>query len=151
MTLFRSIIITILVSLGFAFGLKNLLGFWETFALSFVVQFIVSFVYRSSKINQVQTLTGDFQQELDQLLSLSETKIVCPCGSYTYTTNLFPNVEETFKCEKCGNDFRVDIGITPTLLTQPIYTEQTVNNIQEVEDIKDEIKITSDYQPGTEL
>lgn len=152
MTLVRSIIITVLVSLGFGLGLRNLIGFWEAFALSFVIQFIISFIYSSSKINKVQELTTDFQQELDQLLSLSEVKIACPCGNYTYATNLFYNIEETFKCEKCGNDFRVDVSITPTLLTQPIYTEQNVN-IQEtiVEENKDDIKITSDYEPGTEL
>ena len=69
MTLLRSVVITILVSLGFAFGLKNLLGFWETFSLAIVIQFIVGFIYNSKKINKVQVLTTDFQNELEQLLS----------------------------------------------------------------------------------
>ena len=153
MTLLRSLLITLLVSLGFGFGLKNIFGFWETFILAFVTQFIVSFLYNSSKINKVDLLTNEFQQELDQLLSLSETKIMCPCGGYTYTTNLFPNIEEVFKCEKCGNDFRVDISVTPTLLTQPVYTEQNVNidTSMENQQTEDNIKITSDYKPGKEL
>ena len=133
MTLLRSVVITILVSLGFAFGLKNLLGFWETFSLAIVIQFIVGFIYNSKKINKVQVLTTDFQNELEQLLSLSEAKIPCPCGNYTYTTNLFYNIEETYVCEECGNEFRIEFSATPTLLTQPVYTEQDFNNLKEID------------------
>jgi len=149
MTLLRSVVITILVSLGFAFGLKNLLGFWETFSLSIVIQFIIGFIYNSKKINKVQVLTADFQNELEQLLSLSEAKIPCPCGNYTYTTNLFYNIEETYVCEECGNEFRIEFSATPTLLTQPVYTEQDFNYLKE-EKVED-VEITSDYKPGTEL
>jgi len=149
MTLLRSIVITIIVSLGFAFGLKNLLGFWETFSLAVVIQFIVSFLYNSKKINKVQELTADFENELEQLLSLSEAKIPCPCGNYTHTTNLFYNIDETYICEECTNEFRVEFSATPTLLTQPVYTEQDFNNLKEEK--VDDVEITSDYQPGTEL
>ena len=149
MTFLRSIIITVLVSLGFAFGLKNVLGFWETFALAIVFQFLIAFLYNSTKINKVKELTNDFQNELDQLLSLSEAKIACPCGNYTYTTNLFLNVEETFKCEKCGNEFRIDFSATPTLLTQPVYTQQEVDLKAGKDD--EEVKIISDYKKGKEL
>jgi|TARA_R100000482_G_scaffold111703_1_gene54106 hypothetical protein len=149
MTLLRSVVITILVSLGFAFGLKNLLGFWETFSLAIVIQFIVGFIYNSKKINKVQVLTTDFQNELEQLLSLSEAKIPCPCGNYTYTTNLFYNIEETYVCEECGNEFRIEFSATPTLLTQPVYTEQDFNNLKEEK--VEGVEITSDYKPGTEL
>ena len=148
MTFLRSIIITILVSLGIAFGLRNLLGFWETFALAIVVQFLAAFLYNSSKISRVKELTNDFQNELDQLLSLSEAKIACPCGNYTYTTNLFLNIEETFKCEKCGNEFRIDFSATPTLLTQPIYTQKEVDL---KEGKNDEVEFTSDYEPGKKI
>ena len=149
MTLLRSVVITILVSLGFAFGLKNLLGFWETFSLAIVIQFIVGFIYNSKKINKVQVLTTDFQNELEQLLSLSEAKIPCPCGNYTYTTNLFYNIDETYVCEECGNEFRIEFSATPTLLTQPVYTEQDFNNLKEEK--VEGVEITSDYNPGTEL
>jgi len=149
MTFLRSIIITVLVALGFAFGLKNILGFWETFTLAVVLQFLAAFLYSSSKISRVKELTNEFQSELDQLLSLSEAKIACPCGNYTYNTNLFLNVEETFKCEKCGNEFRIDFSATPTLLTQPVYTQQETDFKEQVSN--EEVKFTSDYKPGKEL
>tara|TARA_R100000742_G_C4265248_1_gene83252 strand:+ start:186 stop:647 length:462 start_codon:yes stop_codon:yes gene_type:complete len=149
MTFLRSIIISIVVSLGFGFGLKNIIGFWEAFSLALVMQFVIAFIYNSTKISKVQELTNDFQNELDQLLGLSEAKIACPCGNYTYTTNLFLNVEETYKCEKCGNEFRIDFSATPTLLTQPVYTQSEI-------DLKDgkndeEVKFTSDYEPGSKI
>ncbi len=149
MTFLRSIIITVLVALGFAFGLKNVLGFWETFALAVVFQFLAAFLYSSNKISKVKELTTDFQNELDQLLSLSEAKIDCPCGNYTYTTNLFLNVDETFKCEKCGNEFRIDFSAIPTLLTHPVYTQSEVDLKEGKND--DEVRFTSDYKPGKEL
>ena len=127
MTFLRSIIITVLVALGFAFGLKNILGFWETFALAVVFQFLIAFLYNSTKISRVKELTNDFQNELDQLLSL----------------------DETFKCEKCGNEFRIDFSATPTLLTQPVYTQSEIDLKEGKND--DEVKFTSDYKPGKEL
>ena len=51
MTFLRSIIISILVSLGFGFGLKNIIGFWEAFALALVMQFVLAFIYNSTKHN----------------------------------------------------------------------------------------------------
>ena len=148
MTFLRSIIISILVSIGFGFGLKNIFGFWEAFALALVMQFVLAFIYNSTKINKVQELTNDFQNELDQLLSLSEAKIDCPCGNYTYNTNLFLNIEETFKCEKCGNEFRIEFTATPTLITQPVYTQ---NDVDFKEGKKDEVEFTSDYKPGGKI
>ena len=145
MTFLRSIIITVLVALGFAFGLRNILGFWETFALAVVFQFLAAFLYNSTKISKVKELTNDFQNELDQLLSLSEAKIACPCGNYTFTENVFANVESTYVCEKCNNEFKLDVTVTPTLLTQPVNVDQPITAL------KDDIEITSEYKQGTEL
>ena len=153
MTFLRSIFITFIISVGFAYGLRNIFGFWETLILAFVIQFIVAFVYSSLKINKTEQLTGEFEQEIQQLLELSEVTIACPCGNYKYNTNIFLNLEETYVCENCNNEFRVDISLTPTLLTQPIYTERDVlvSKEEEREEAGDEVKITSEYTEGTEL
>ena len=124
MTILRSFLITLLVAIAFAFGLRNIIGFWETLALAIVIQFIIAFVYSSFKISRVDNLTQEFEGELQQLLDLSEVTIACPCGNYTFTENVFLNMENTYTCEKCNNDFRIEVSITPTLLTQ------TVNVIQ---------------------
>jgi hypothetical protein len=154
MTFLRSIIITLIISAGFAYGLRNIFGLWETLILAFIIQFIVAFVYSSFKINKIQQLTGEFEQEIQQLLSLSEVNIACPCGNYKYDTNIFINLEETYVCENCNNEFRIDISLTPTLLTQPIYTERDVlvsKREEQEPPVDDAVEITSEYTKGTEL
>mgnify|MGYP003137241182 FL=1 len=154
MTILRSLLITILVSIAIGFGLRNVFGFWETAILAFVIQFLISFIVSSLKINKVDTLTAEFESELQQLLDLSEVTISCPCGNYSFTENVFLNLEDTDTCEKCNNDFRLEVNVTPTLLTQPISVNQSFADLTKTdlpEDNNDEIKITSEYKQGTEL
>ena len=151
MTILRSFLITLLVAIAFAFGLRNIIGFWETLALAIVIQFIIAFVYSSFKISRVDNLTQEFEGELQQLLDLSEVTIACPCGNYTFTENVFLNMENTYTCEKCNNDFRIEVSITPTLLTQPVNVNQTFAELTKEEEADDDIKITSSYSQGTEL
>ena len=151
MTILRSFLITLIVAIAFAFGLRNIIGFWETLALAIVIQFIIAFVYSSFKISRVDNLTQEFEGELQQLLDLSEVTIACPCGNYTFTENVFLNMENTYTCEKCNNDFRIEVSISPTLLTQPVNVNQAFAELTKEEEVDDDIKITSSYSQGTEL
>ena len=151
MTILRSFLITLLVAIAFAFGLRNIIGFWETLALAIVIQFIIAFVYSSFKISRVDNLTQEFEGELQQLLDLSEVTIACPGGNYTITENVFLKMENTYTCEKCNNDFRIEVSITPTLLTQPVNVNQAFAELTKEEEVDDDIKITSSYSQGTEL
>tara|TARA_R110001583_G_scaffold43179_3_gene137313 strand:+ start:1655 stop:2119 length:465 start_codon:yes stop_codon:yes gene_type:complete len=154
MTILRSLFITILVSAAIGFGLRNAFGFWETAVLAFVCQFLIAFIVSSLKINKVDNLTGEFEAELQQLLDLSEISISCPCGNYSFTENVFLNLENTYTCEKCSNDFRLEVSVTPTLLTQPISINQSFADLTKNDPPppeEDEIKITSNYTQGTEL
>tara|TARA_R100001163_G_C5058564_1_gene195193 strand:+ start:405 stop:863 length:459 start_codon:yes stop_codon:yes gene_type:complete len=152
MTILRSLLITVLVSVAIGFGLRNLFGFWETAVLAFVLQFLTSFIVSSLRINKVDNLTVEFESELQQLLDLSEVSISCPCGNYTFTENIFMNLENTYTCEHCNNDFRLEVTVTPTLLTQPVSINQSFADLTKEElPEDDEIKITSEYKQGTEL
>jgi hypothetical protein len=152
MTILRSLFITIIVSVAIGFGLRNVFGFWETAVLAFVLQFLTAFIVSSLKINKVDTLTAEFESELQQLLDLSEMSISCPCGNYTFTENILMNLENTYTCEHCNNEFRLEINVTPTLLTQPISINQSFADLADEElPSDDEIKITSEYTEGTEL
>ena len=143
MTFIRSFLIAGIVAILFGFGLKNVFGFWEASALAFVLQFIVAFVYSSFRINKNAVLTQEFTNEIEQLLSLSEASVVCPCGNYTYTDNLFLGLENGYTCEKCNNEFRIDISLTPTLLTTPIDIASTKFNNPE-----EDVSITQQYDKG---
>tara|TARA_R110002050_G_scaffold193103_2_gene327947 strand:- start:70 stop:519 length:450 start_codon:yes stop_codon:yes gene_type:complete len=143
MTFIRSFLIAGIVAVLFGFGLKNVFGFWEAAALAFVLQFIIAFIYTSIKISKNTVLTQEFENELEQLLSLSEASVACPCGNYTYTDNLFVNLENGYTCEKCNNEFRIDISLTPTLLTIPVNAAST-----NFDDPGDDVSITQQYDKG---
>ena len=149
MIFIRSILITSFVSILFAFGLRNVFGFWEALALAFILQFVVAFVYSSLKIGKNTTLTTEFKNELEQLLALSETSIPCPCGNFVYTDNIFVSLEHGYTCEKCNNEFRIDISLTPTILTTPLNVGY--NFEQDIEEEPNSVSITQEYTKGTEL
>ncbi len=155
MTFIRSFLIAGVVAVLFGFALRNVFGFWEATALAFVLQFVVAFVYSSFKISKNTNLTQEFENELSQLLSLSEASVACPCGNYIYTDNIFLNLDNGFTCEKCNNEFRIDISLTPTLLTTPVNVGYQFQEISEeppeAEENKDEVSITQEYTKGTEL
>tara|TARA_R110002020_G_scaffold264957_2_gene479730 strand:+ start:310 stop:747 length:438 start_codon:yes stop_codon:yes gene_type:complete len=145
MTILRSILITSIVSILFGFALRNIFGFWESIALAFVIQFITAFIYSSLKLNKIDTLTEEFEVELQQLLDLSEATISCPCGNYNVTENIFINMENTYVCEKCDNEFKLNIAVTPTLVTQPVDVNQSFS------DLSKDVEIVSEYSEGKEL
>lgn len=156
MIIVRSLFITLLISLIFGFALRNVFGFFESTCLAFGIQFVGSFIASSYKINKIQILSSEFQAEIDQLVSLSEVTIACPCGNNTFTENIFPNVESTYNCEKCNNEFKIDVNITPTLVTNPVdinktFADLTKETDKAVSNDTDEISITQEYTKGTEL
>ena len=148
MIFIRSFLITSIISILFGFALRNVFGFWEALSLAFVIQFLVDFSISSFRINKVQTLTGEFEGELQQLLDLNEVSVPCPCGNYVHTDNIFLNLENSYTCEKCNNDFKLVVNITPTLVTEIVDVNQAVANFDK--ESKD-VEITSEYKQGTEL
>jgi len=148
MIFIRSFLITGIISVLFGFALRNVFGFWEALSLAFVIQFIVAFSISSFRINKVQALTGEFEGELQQLLDLNEVSVPCPCGNYVHTDNVFLNLENSYTCEKCNNDFKLVVNITPTLVTEIVDVDQAVANF--AKEAKD-VEITSEYKQGTEL
>ena len=60
-----------------------------------------------------------------------------------------------YTCEKCNNEFRIDISLTPTLLTTPINVGHKFEELPEETDTKDKtedgVSVTQQYTKGTEL
>ena len=145
----RSFLIASIIAIAFGYSLSKFFGFWEATVLAFVIQFVIAFVYSSFKISKNNTLTVEFENELEQLLALSETSIPCPCGNFVYTDNIFLNLENGYTCEKCNNEFRIDISLTPTLLTTPLNVGYDFE--KNIEEEPKDISITQEYTKGTEL
>jgi hypothetical protein len=113
----------------FAFGLRGLLGFWEVFVLAAAIQVIASFVYSSIKISKEQAIIDVYQEEMDTLLDMSTVTVECPCGKNKFDANVFTAIENIFECDVCGSKFKSDITITPTLLTEPISTNTSFDDL----------------------
>mgnify|MGYP003624783526 CR=1 FL=1 len=148
MIFIRSILITSIISVLLAFALQNVFGFWEALSLAFVTQFIISFIVSSLRINRIQNLTGEFENEIQQLLDFSTISVPCPCGNYTHTDNIFLNLENKYTCEKCNNEYTLQVNVTPTLVTDIVDVDEAVANI--AKEMKD-VEIASEYTQGTEL
>ena len=54
------------------------------------------------------------------------------CGKNKFEASLFASIENVFDCSVCGNKFKADITITPTLLTEPVSSiNKTFNELLE--------------------
>lgn len=122
MIIFKSLFITVTISLLLAYGLKNLIGFWEAFSLSIALQFIASFVVSSWKITREQSLIDQFEVDMSEVIDMSTVTIECPCGKNKFEDVVFTGIENMFNCDECGSKFKIAVSITPTLITEPINT-----------------------------
>jgi len=129
MNIVRSIGITAIISAIVGFALRTLLGFWEIFSLAAVLQFVAFFTYNSYQITKTTQNNTEADVAFENLLALSEADIVCPCGNYTVRDYVYAGIENTFKCEKCSNTFKVSITLTPTLVTEPVDINQTFEDL----------------------
>jgi len=127
--LLRSLLITLLISLGIAFSLRNVFGLWETFTLVTALQYILSFIIKTyeERAGQVAQLT----QTLDEILSRQEVTVECPCGKSEMPVTIFIDEETIVKCDACMNKFRVVTEISTRLITEPLVLENMFNALNE--------------------
>lgn len=132
MSILKSLLITSFISLLFSYGLRNTLGFWETFAIATGMQIVFAFIYNSYRIAKQDSAYSKFEQEFDDLLSLSRTAFECPCGNHIFEETVFVNLDNIFKCEKCGNTVRAGIKLEPTLQTEIISEIKTIDTLRTI-------------------
>lgn len=132
MSILKSLLITSAISFLFSYGLRNTVGFWETFAIATGLQIVFAFIYNSYRISKQREIGGFFQQEIEEILSYSDTTFVCPCGNHTFSEKLFINIDNTFKCEKCKSLVRADVKVEPILLTETVSESKTYEALKNV-------------------
>ncbi|MDB4430310.1 hypothetical protein N9273_00655 [bacterium] len=115
----RSLFITAAVSALFAFGLEQFIGFWNTFSLTTGIQFIVFWVINSHKELDKDTIYGEFETNIDQILSLSRVAVECPCTNHVFNEEVFLNSENIHRCPKCNNSVKLDAQVSAVLQTTP--------------------------------
>ncbi len=84
-----------------------------------------------------------------QMFSNVSALTVSPFGNDTST--LMVGLENGYTCEKCNNEFRIDVSLTPTLLTTPLNVGYDFDKKTEAEAEVEDVSITQEYTEGTEL
>jgi len=120
MIIVKSLFITSAISFLFGFGFRNITGFWEAFSIAYGLQVVTAFVYSSYKLTANNDTTQEFDAQIKELLDMSRVTFECPCNNNRMTEEIFVGVDNIFKCEKCGNDIKVDTKIDPVLQTTPV-------------------------------
>jgi hypothetical protein len=115
----RSLFITSFVSALFAFGLTEFISFWNTFAIVTGTQFIVFWVINSRKQLDKDVIFSEFETNMDEILSLSQVAVECPCGNHVFEEEVFVNSENIHRCPKCNNNIKLDTQIRAVLQTDP--------------------------------
>lgn len=132
MSIIKSLLITSFISLLFSYGLRNIIGFWETFACVTGLQIVIGFIYNSLKFSKQEEVKNIFEEEIAEVLSYSDTIFSCPCGDYAFTERVFVNMDNIFKCEKCGKVVRANVKIEPTLMTEAVSEAETYEALKTI-------------------
>lgn len=135
----RSLLITLAVSGGFAFSLKQFFGFWECFVLATVVQFLFFFFTKNNQIQGASELIQELTENLDTLIDRQQVNIPCPCGKNAIPTVLFLDEEVILECDKCSNKFKVSVDIQTQLVTEPVNMEVVYNNLKQLKEQEKEL------------
>ena len=127
--LLRSLLITLLISLGIAFSLRNVFGLWETFTL--VTALFMQCAAYSVAFEERTGIVAQLTQTLDEFLSRQEVTVQCPCGKNEVQVTIFVDEETIVKCDACNNKFRVVTEISTRLITEPLVLENMFNALNE--------------------
>lgn len=119
--------ITLLVSLGIGFVLKDILGFWQGVVGSIIAQFLGFYIYSLRKTD------SDKLDLSDEIINLQTIPISCPCGKHTFPAPVFYNTDNSFLCEKCGSRFKVELNHETVLLTEPLNIANVFTQLKEKE------------------
>jgi hypothetical protein len=129
--LLKSTIITLVISLGLAYSLRQLFGFWECFTLASIFQYILFFMLKSKKIQETSTTIQELTDNIDSLIEKQLVSVQCPCGKNNLPVVIFLDESPIVECDKCNNSFRVSVEIQTQLITEPVNMENIYNKLKE--------------------
>jgi hypothetical protein len=127
----KSLVITLSVSLGFAFSLKQFFGFWESFVFVAIAQLLVSFFIKNKTIQRDSNIINELSNNIDTLLEKQQVVVQCPCGKNNIPVVIFLDEETVIECDVCKNTFRVIADIQTQLITEPVNMENIYNKLKE--------------------
>jgi len=149
-SIFVAIFVLLLLSAGIAYGLKELLTFWSGFCLAVVTQFILIYLWLTHQYFKLERLNRNNSEEIEKILEQQTALVECPCGKYTAKEVLFVTGDNIFDCPECKNQFRVNIDLTPVLITNPISAERIFSELQAQAEAQKERELSDNIQDESE-
>lgn len=129
-----SVFVTAAVSLLFAYGLSNVLGFGRGVALGVVLQTVGFSLYLNYCSNrQVIEHENIINERLD-ILSKNVVTFQCPCGKGVFDEIIYINDDNTFECTKCDQQIKVEVTLTPIVKTNPLNVAEAHSKLQQLVD-----------------
>lgn len=126
-----SLIVSTVIAIFFGIGLQNILGLWEGIALIFGAQILIGFVFNAIKISRTKNIEDYFNNEIEQILQLTEANITCPCNKYKFDERILINMPIEYTCPECNNTFKLVTSVVPTLVTDTANVSQTFETLLE--------------------
>lgn len=133
-----SVLITALISIGVGFALAPILGFIQSCLLALIVQLIGNWFYNDYKIRQTNNEQERILNERLDILSRNLVKFDCPCGKNVFEEIVYVGDDNIFECSQCEQQIKVDVTLTPIIVTKIIDIQNTIQKIKEL-DIPEEI------------
>lgn len=131
-TAIMGLTITLVLSAVLGYGLAGLIGSWgQSFCLVLAIQFLVNYFYSDYRIRKSTAQKESILNERLDILSRNLVKFDCPCGEYLFEEVIYPGRENMFKCESCKQTVRINVDLTPVVITTPL-TSDPLENIQKV-------------------
>ena len=140
-----SIGITLAISTGFAFGVKNIFDFWPAFVLITTLQVFGFFVWNTYQLHQNTKQQLIDQKEIEELENLQYATVECPCGNYNSIEQIFISGDNIFDCPSCKSRFKVDVDLVPMLVTDIISAASIYERLQQ-EAIKNDESIANETE-----
>ena len=86
-------------------------------------------------IDEYETMTTEHLKVIKEYEDIFDTQLVelpCVCGGNTFKGLFTPNTDNDVQCEKCKNNYRVNINYDTVLISEPLDQrgiDKTLNDI----------------------
>lgn len=135
-------VVVIMVSTTIAYGISDYLSFSK--AVSLITPLVAGLLYildkklspdTSERDMQINILGATVEQQteiLDEYERIFDSQLVelpCICGGNTFQGLFSPKTENIVTCDKCNNNYRVDIQYEAVLISEPLNIEKSFDEL----------------------
>jgi len=123
-------------SLLFTFGVALVISlpfypenYWKAVSISVGLQIFIGWVINSMLQNfRIAKETEEYNRTLE-VFAQNMVNIPCASCKTIMSIPIFLSEENIAKCERCGDETKIDITLTPILLTKTIDNNVAINEI----------------------